>query len=82
MPAGEEFAFDWGGAPALPAGWLARSWSNPVAGRVQFSVRGGPVSSRLILQSPGLATVQELNSLLADWLDALTELTERAAGVV
>ncbi|WP_280666158.1 MULTISPECIES: hypothetical protein [unclassified Kitasatospora] len=71
---GPAFVLDPVGPPVLPAGWLLRSWSNPLAGRVQCTIRPprpGVAAHRLHLESPGLATPQELTDLLADWTNAL-----------
>ncbi|MFI9269497.1 hypothetical protein ACIGXM_02035 [Kitasatospora sp. NPDC052896] len=63
--------------PALPAGWQLRSWSNPVAGRVQCSVRAQAAGHRLHVESPGLATAEELSALLAAWTAVLTAVAEQ-----
>lgn len=73
---GPAFVLDPVGPPALPPGWLLRSWSNPLAGRVQCTIRPprpGVGAHRLHLESPGLATPRELTELLEDWKNALPQ---------
>lgn len=70
-----DIVLDPAGPPTLPAGWLLRSWSNPLAGRIQCTVRPprpGTPGHHLHLESPDAATAQELADLLATWTNALT----------
>ncbi|MFG2626794.1 hypothetical protein [Streptomyces sp. NPDC048473] len=74
-PPSPAFVFDYSGPPAVPDGWLLRSWTYLVADAVHCSLSGAEGRYRLRATAPrNLVRQPRLDLLVALWADTLTTL--------